>query len=320
MRISVVICTFNRSCRLADALTSLLAQQNINRIDCEIIVVDNNSTDGTDAVVGQFMPRFNNRLRYYFEPTQGLSVARNSGIRIATGEIIAFIDDDVIVDEQWLNNIGKYFKNNADLVAIAGRVLPKFFGERPSWLKFDQQHILRGPLNYYDHGDKAFLLKGEGGQFIGTNMIFHKRVFERNGLFACELKKINGRYLLTEDSEFFLRLSRRGEAIMYAPDVMLEHVCDEKRLTKAYFRKWYYYAGIANRMLELQISGSPRWSWWLIREFIEYYFSCVCFRMRGKDAESFYYSARLSFDLGRARATFFPRSYLKDIADEGVSR
>src|SRR3989337_1450654 len=97
--ITVVICTYNRCSDLPFALDSVLAQRDPPSF--EVIVVDNNSTDATAAVVDTRRAA-NAHLRYVFEPGQGLPRARNAGILSARSPIIAFMDDDLVVADHWV--------------------------------------------------------------------------------------------------------------------------------------------------------------------------------------------------------------------------
>src|SRR6266852_954616 len=107
MKVTVILCTYN-SCRsLATAPESVAASQMPDSVDWEVLVVDNNSSDRTRAVVEEFCRQHYSRFRYLFEQRQGTSYALNTGIREARGEILAFMDDDVIVEPTWLRNLSK---------------------------------------------------------------------------------------------------------------------------------------------------------------------------------------------------------------------
>ena len=105
MNITVILCTYNRCATLSRALASVAASELPQVAKWEVIVVDNNSTDGTRAVVEEFCRQHPGRFRYLFESRQGLSQARNAGIREARGDILAFMDDDVTVEPTWLWNL-----------------------------------------------------------------------------------------------------------------------------------------------------------------------------------------------------------------------
>ena len=142
MDISVIICTYNRSGSLRRTLEHIRKMTVSERVNWELLVVDNNSKDDTPAVVESFKKSTNIRCRYIFEINQGLSFARNAGINNATGEIIVFTDDDVLVDNNWINNIYDAFKTHGDVACIGGKILPAWEKSPPKWLKGELLNIL----------------------------------------------------------------------------------------------------------------------------------------------------------------------------------
>ena len=105
MKISVILCTYNRCQSLAKTLESIAVSVLPESVEWEVVVVDNNSKDQTREVIEDFCRRNAGRFRYIHESQQGLSHARNAGIREARGEILAFTDDDIIVDNKWLHTL-----------------------------------------------------------------------------------------------------------------------------------------------------------------------------------------------------------------------
>ncbi len=105
MNITVILCTYNRCQNLAKALDSVAASMLPESVEWEVLVVDNNSNDQTRELVEGFCHRYPGRFRYLFEPQQGKSYALNSGIRVSPSEILAFTDDDAIVEPDWLWNL-----------------------------------------------------------------------------------------------------------------------------------------------------------------------------------------------------------------------
>src|ERR1039458_3873680 len=105
MKISVILCTYNRCQSLPKALNSIAVQTIPDSVDWEVVVVDNNSKDQTRAVVEEFSRQYPGRFRYVFQSQQGLSNARNAGIREAQGDVLAFMDDDVTVEATWLQSL-----------------------------------------------------------------------------------------------------------------------------------------------------------------------------------------------------------------------
>src|SRR5438309_70244 len=110
-QISAIICTHNRDVYLGAAIDSLLEQD--FTADFEVVVVDNGSGDRTREVVEQRAA--DPRLKYIFEPTIGLSVARNTGARVASSEILAYLDDDAVASPQWLQVLDSAYQNNSKL-------------------------------------------------------------------------------------------------------------------------------------------------------------------------------------------------------------
>lgn len=127
-----MIATHNRSVRLATALRCVLAQT-AREPTFEIIVVDNNSSDGTRELV-EVVAHIDAWGRYLFEPRQGVSHARNAGIAEARAPIVAFTDDDVCVSPEWTTAIGQAFQHNPWADFVGGRVLPSWPRAVPSWL------------------------------------------------------------------------------------------------------------------------------------------------------------------------------------------
>jgi glycosyltransferase involved in cell wall biosynthesis len=120
--ISIVICTYNRASSLAKTLETLRQMTVPPDLAWELIVVDNNSNDNTCGIVEEFARTSGLEVRYIFEPAQGLDRARNVGIMKARGEIVAFVDDDVLVTEDWMANVWREFNSDSDLGLLGGRV------------------------------------------------------------------------------------------------------------------------------------------------------------------------------------------------------
>ena len=117
LTISVIIVTYNREGMLTEALSSLTMQL---RMPDEVIVVDNNSTDNTREVVKEFTSKLN--IRYFFEGIQGTSRARNTGIKNASGDIIVFLDDDCIAQNEWLYYLERPFLRDPSIGIVGGEI------------------------------------------------------------------------------------------------------------------------------------------------------------------------------------------------------
>lgn len=239
--ISILICTYNRAgslCRMLDSLQKISAGP---EIAWEVVVVDNNSSDNTHAVVEEFAktPGFN--VRYVFEPKQGLSHARNTGVATAKGEIIAFTDDDVRVSPGWLAELVSTF-SEFDCMAVGGRSIPAWDGlSKPAWLVTEGPYKLgQGPLLEFDLGEEP---KPTYVPPWGVNMAFRKSAFEKYGLFRTDLGVAGSGRLGGEDTEFGRRLIRAGEKVIYSPGAAVFHPVERARARRAYFLTWHFNYG-----------------------------------------------------------------------------
>jgi glycosyltransferase involved in cell wall biosynthesis len=200
-----------------------------------VLVVDNNSTDDTPAVVQEFICRYPSHFRYVFEPTPGRSHALNRGIRESQGEILAFTDDDVIVEQEWLKNLIQPLFTTA-YIGASGRTLPARDFTPPRWLPMSEYFAL-APLALFDRGLKPIDLSEAP---FGNNMAFRREAFERFGTFRVDIGRRPGTILGSEDSEFGERLLNAGEKLRYEPAALLYHAVPAQRATKKYFLAWWH--------------------------------------------------------------------------------
>jgi glycosyltransferase involved in cell wall biosynthesis len=202
-KLSVILPTFNRAASLPLALGALL-RQSADPASYEIVVVDNNSTDGTAAVVAH---HDRGRVRLVAESRQGLSYARNTGLEAARAPIVAFTDDDVEVAPDWVETILAALDRQPDIDGVGGRVLPAWQGSRPRWLTRDHW----APLALQDHGDSRRVFdRGTPVGLIGANVAFRREVFDRVGLFSPEVQRVKDGIGSTEDHELLTRLYEAG--------------------------------------------------------------------------------------------------------------
>src|SRR5438477_9356221 len=124
MELTVVVCTYNRASLLRHTLAALAAQQSSSSIHWDLVVVDNNSTDRTRAIVEEFACTAPVPTRYLFEPRQGLSTARNAGIAACRGDIVAFTDDDVTPEPDWVFRMASSVRG-PPAHGVGGRTPPK---------------------------------------------------------------------------------------------------------------------------------------------------------------------------------------------------
>ena len=251
MKLSVLICTRNRAKSLAATLERFFAQRFAGDYELELLLVDNASTDDTKQVA----ERFHGRLRYLFEPLPGLSRARNAGLHAAQGEIIVFTDDDVLVADDWLDEIHREFAGDPGLMMLGGRVLPAREGLQP---------VAIFPLGER----REFVFPSGGGVAMGANMAFRREVFDRVGLFDVRLGA--GTFLAGgEDIELFYRALRAGFKFVYAPNVLVHHDHDRETLAQACRLNYGYGKAYPAYILKHALAGdryAMRMVYWLLHE------------------------------------------------------
>lgn len=231
-RVSIVICTFNRCQDLKGALDTVLAQRDAP--PHEVIVVDNNSTDDTRAVV-EARQQQHPHLIYVFEPVQGLPQARNTGLRTARAAIVAFTDDDICVAPDWVASIERAFEEFPDADCIGGPILPRWPASGvPEWFTWFQT----APLALQNRGSKPMYVNRENAApcLTGANFSCRRTAFEKTGLFSPEFTR-------SQDRELQLRLWKAGGQGIYHPNVVVYVDVPEERLTKAHYRMWFRRAG-----------------------------------------------------------------------------
>ena len=241
---TVLICTYNRAPYLAETLDTLAATPRDPGFSWNVLVVDNNSTDETRAVVEARIARFPVPLRYAFEGRQGKSNALNSGMAAVAARIIVFTDDDVRVEPGWLAASVRPLLERADIDYTGGPVRPIWGAPRPRWL--DERGNLGGTIAVKDHGPAPFVFEDERKTPLGVNMAVRRSLIERIGGFRPDLGR-NGKALLgQEQAEFFYRSRKAGARGLYVPAMVLDHVVPASRLTRSYFRRWWYWKGVSH--------------------------------------------------------------------------
>ena len=231
MILSIVICTFNRKHFLESCLNSIIDQtERLLKEKIEVIVIDNNSKDDTKQFINQYQSI--KPIVYFLEKKQGLSHARNTGIELARGQYIAFIDDDATIDKKWLNTLLNGIKNTKSDV-FGGPIYPRFEVECPKWI--DTNYFIRKFKN--TNGYLSYLAAQEG--FSGGNMCIHKSVFEKIGRFDVNLGMQGNTIKLGEETDFFNRLYSNSEKyqLYNLTDMSITHFEAAYKIETSYLKK-----------------------------------------------------------------------------------
>ncbi len=306
--VTLILCTYNRAELLGAAIECLL-QQADDSPRYEVVLVDNNSSDHTRRVIERCSRASSTttRVRYVFEPRQGLSHARNAGILAAQSSLLAFTDDDVRIAPDWVKVIKRTFDAHPDVDSLGGRILPVWPAPPPSWLT--SLHWV-GPLALQDYGDEPFTVDALRPLCLaGANFAFRKDVFDRVGPFAPEFTR-------SEDTELMVRLWRSGAKARYVPEMKAYAAVQPERLTKAYHRRWHSNIGRCNARMRLAeliesdgslrstpapiatVLGVPRFA---LRQLAREAVDCVIATARGREAEAFWHETQARTLIGYMR-------------------
>lgn len=244
LRASAVVCTHDRRRDLERAVESLL-HQSAPRDVYEILVVDNASSDDTahylDGIVASGAP-----IRRLFVDRPGLSRARNAALAQARGEIVAFLDDDAVASEDWIERILRAFDAGGPSVGVlGGRTLPIWEAARPDWLS-DRG---LGALAIVDWSEEPGFL-AEGQYLVGANMAFRARLLREIGGFPEQLGRMGGALLSGEETFVAARLAARGHRPFYDPSVIVHHRVQRERARRSWLLRRAYWQGVSNVVAE----------------------------------------------------------------------
>lgn len=212
MDVSVIIATLNRCEKLRGAFAGLERMVVPDGFEWEVVVVDNGSTDATEQVCRHFVSNAPTRYVYLCEPRKGKSYALNRGIREAKGDILAFTDDDCIVDERYLQALVREYESDPDLVVLGGRV--ELFDETDQAVTIQRASMKA----IVDSARKLF----PDPLIIGCNIAARKDLFRSVGCFDVLLGP-GTEAVSAEDVDFIYRAYRSGYKVAYCPSVVVYH-------------------------------------------------------------------------------------------------
>ena len=248
LEFSIIICTYNRAKILAQCLTSL-AEQSFPKDSYEVIIVNNNSTDNTGEVAQSYAdiwPFF----KYTTENDRWLSNARNTGSKLANGDFLIFLDDDVIVPPAYLDRV--YFvKNNFGFKCWGGIDIPHYETVKPLWVK-DSYLQFRLP---YPSFQQVNAKKKEC--VTGFSFIIQKNLLFEMGGFDPRVGMKGDVVGYGEETFLQHRLHEQAIPIGYDPELKLYHHMLPHKLKL----KWYFDAadalGKSQAVFKREVTGLP---------------------------------------------------------------
>ena len=282
--LSIIIPTKNRERCLSELLESLRrVAGSFGAIRSEIIVADNGSDDGTYNFTANLAKDFPIALRVLRVVRPGKSAAINDAVKAADGDVYAFLDDDVIVDENWLTAVEEFFRTGA-FEAGQGAIRVQATAENDSDLGNLVERYRTIPR--LEHSRDVTSLHS----LNGANFFVSRNAFERVGSFDERLGP--GASGTSEDVDFARRLIRAGIAIGYTAKAMVYHHVDRQRLTEEYFKQIHWKQGRSRFLLRKRSAASILFN--LTRVATEY----ALYTLLGKERRRYRSKGRIYHYLG----------------------
>jgi glucosyl-dolichyl phosphate glucuronosyltransferase len=247
LTITVIIPTKNRCELIRELLNSLENLRGLTRIQPNIIVGDNASADSTPKIVEMRKTSFPTELILLNVASPGKSAVLNQAIRRSTGEVLAFLDDDVVVDSFWLEEIENFFKSNPAHCVGQGKIRTGL-GDSPD------PEVRRLLQRYRTIPQLEFSSDiGDLHSLNGANIAIRRTVFDRVGYFDERLGP--GASGTSEDVELAQRIRKAGMKIAYMPRALVYHRVDRERLTEKYFKQTHWRQGASRFLMKKRSSA-----------------------------------------------------------------
>lgn len=230
MVLSITICTYNRIEYLKKCLKSVLDQTQ-GKKSIEINIIDNNSTDNTKSYISEIQKKYP-EVNYYVEHKQGISFARNLSFEVCKGDYLAFVDDDAVINKNWLEALLNELKNQNENIIYGGPIYPNFESIPEDWI--DKDYFIR---KFKDTEGFLGTIKSKEG-FSGGNMCIAKNLFLKSEKFNTEIGMTGGNLGLGEEPDFFYKLIMKNKDVkLYnISEMSITHSEASYKLEKEYLR------------------------------------------------------------------------------------
>ncbi|MFH1832139.1 MAG: glycosyltransferase [bacterium] len=323
IKLSLIIPTHNRAQSLKRVLDNIFEIS--QKISFEIIIVDNNSKDETKAIALSY----GNKVIYVFEGNTSFTKARHTGAYNANGEIITYLDDDILIKPGTFEEIIRIFSQNPDCGVAGGKILGHFEQSPPDWV-LKLQKSFNG-LSLYDLGDKEKKVDA----IPGPLMAIRRTAFDAVNGFPPDTvgvetnqanKTFKKLYIGPGDYGFCVLCKRAGYSVIYSPKIIIEHIIPPFRLSKDFWVSRMVGEGHCTALTQINLKelNFKKPKTFIIKKLITHYFKAKIKRLTGEKAPlipdemwSLYYQSRLGMEHVLDRNPDLAK-YLWDIGAQGV--
>jgi len=298
LTVTIAICTWNRVALLAQTLTRFAQLITPDGVDWTVLVVNNASTDGTATLLESWAPPYS--FRFVFEPTPGLSAARNRALAECRSDLILFTDDDVLAEPDWLVHFVAASRRHPEGAAFGGRIAP--------WFPHPPDRLLAAAFPALRRGFCAIDLPCAEGpvpagcDLVGANMGFRAAAIAglrfREDLGTNQAGTVGG-----DEMDFQAQIKARGGEVIWVPTMRVQHYVEPGRMTRQYLLKFAEDGG--RREIRLRgeppgaaVAGIPRW---LVREAIGAQLRAMWSLVRGRQVDALVHLRRRHEFVGMIR-------------------
>ena len=227
MKYSILICSYNRGYLIKHCLDALL-ELNFDKKLYEIILIDNNSNDGSAEIMKEYASNYD-VFNYMFVEQKSLSIARNEGAEAAKGDYIIYIDDDALISSNYLTRLDYVIEKYAYKV-IGGVGYPWYHFGKPKWMREDFGYSTKG-LN-----DVGVLQKES---ISGFSMCFERNTLLSSSLFSIHLGMSGDKVAYGEETALIFELRKKGVEIAFDPKLEVKHLVAKHKLKLSWHLQMY---------------------------------------------------------------------------------
>jgi glycosyltransferase involved in cell wall biosynthesis len=239
MNISVIICTYTEE-RWDILISAITSVQQQNTLPYEIIVV----SDNNPALAARLRSQFSGITVAENSGMRGISPARNKGITLASGDIMAFIDDDAIAEKDWLSHLARCYEDQR-VLGVGGNVLAEWSDKRPPWFPEEFDWVVG--CSYRGLPRKVSPVRN----FIGCNMSFRREVFSIVGSFQDDLGRVASDPGGCEETDLCIRIGNHwpDHILLYEPKAVVRQIVPSSREKLRYFLSRCFFEGCSKAHL-----------------------------------------------------------------------
>lgn len=241
MRVSVVICTYSLDLydHAQDAAEAVLSQ---TYDDVELVLISDGNDSVYESMCADYAELENVRIGCN-DKNRGLSYSRNHGIKLASGDVVAFVDDDAVPEPDWVEQLVATYEER-DAIAVGGKMTPIWADGKPTFLP-EEFYWLIG-VTHRGYPEEQCEVRNTNG----SNMSFRKEVLEKLGGFSEDLGRKGDRQIQGEETELAARMGKKyGQGMWYVPDAEVGHKVFDYRTDRVWLLKRAFWQGYSKHVM-----------------------------------------------------------------------